>query len=51
MKKEVKTLYKDLRKLRENTTDAAAKTAAAELVSAKRAEYKAARKNKSTPSV
>jgi len=53
IKTEVKTLHKDLRKLRENDADAdaTAKTAAAELVAAKRAEYKAARKSRFTPSV
>jgi len=50
IKTEVKTLYKDLRALQKNNADAAAKTAAAELASAKRADYNAARKSRFTPS-
>jgi hypothetical protein len=51
IKKEVKTLKRDLNKLRSNNADGAAKKAAHKLVSDKRDEYKTARKSKFTPPV
>ena len=50
IRSEVKTLRKDLNKLRANNGDGVAKKAAHDLISAKRTEYVAVRKSHFTPS-
>ena len=49
IKSEVRTLRKDLNKLRANNADSAAKKATHDLISAKRTEYTTARKSHFTP--
>jgi len=51
IKSEVKTLRKDLNKLRANNADGATKKAAHDLISTKRTEYTTVRKSKFTPPV
>lgn len=51
IKNEVKTLLGNLKTLRQNNADGAAKKEAYKLIHAKRAEYKTVRKSRFTPTV